>query len=282
MTKRATRYRISQHLLWMLALWLATSCSVPHYVYSPTAVQVPGLTEKHESSLDAAFSAHGVDLMGAYALTDRVAILGSWYFRHENQYLDSVSRGRDGYFDEPDSVRYLRILPSIGVSYTLPLESTHHYFLSTSAGYGKGRFRMAERDMGIHHPDTVPAAHFTSYYASLQRIYLQPAFLIKYPHVEIISSVRWSYIRFGFRHQTSLEEFGVSNLTTYSFLEGALTLRFSPPGLDWLTAQLQCGAAVPQADVFFQFHTYIGNAGISIDPVGLFRWARNKKGAPSD
>jgi hypothetical protein len=244
-------------------------------MYTPTAAQVPGLTEKNQSRLETAFSAHGIDVMGAYALTDRLAIEGSWYFRRERQYRDSAYRDSDGHRDKPDSIRYLRTLPSIGLAYTVPLENGHHFFLSTSAGYGRGRMRMSERDMRNMDATGLPPAHFSHYYASLQRIYVQPAFLIRYDVLQLITSVRWSGVRYGFRHGTSLKAFSVSPHTTYSFMEGAMTLRFSPPGARWLALEMQGGAALPGTGVTFDYHAVIGNAGISVDPVGFIRWTHH-------
>ena len=131
--------------------------------------------------------------------------------------------------------------------------------------------------MGAHYPDSVPPPHYTPYYASMSRIYVQPAFLIKYPAIEVISSVRWSGVHYGFRHGTSLEDFGVTSIKTYSFVEAAMTLRFTPPRLGWLGIGIQCGAAIPSAGISFFYHSYIGNAGLWVDPVGFFRWARRGK-----
>ena len=243
-------------------------------MYTPTAAQVPGLTEKNQSRLETAFSGHGIDMMGAYALTDRLAIEGSWYFRRERQYHDSAYRLSDGRRDKPDSIRYLRTIPSVGLAYTVPLDEGRHFFLSTSAGYGRGRLKMSDRDMGDLDASGLPPERFSHYYASLQRIYVQPAFLIHYEPLQVITSMRWSGVRYGFRHGTSMEAYGVAPHRTYSFLEGALTLRFSPPGASWLAFELQGGGAVAGSDVTFRYRGFIGNAGVSVDPVRLLGHGR--------
>lgn len=257
---------------WLPCLVLAfSSCSVPHYMYAPTAFNVPGFTEKHESALDATFSTHGTDLMAGYAITDQLAILGSWFFRHEDQYHDSTGR-------LPDSLRYLRELFGGGLSYTLPLSDNRHFFLSFSGGFGAGRFRMAERNM--RHPDSLNPAGFTLYHTSLKRYYLQPAFIIKYKVVQVVTSARVSTVRYGFRPGTDLKPFGVHNHRSYPFLEGAMTVRLSPPATPWLRFQLQVGFSVPTQTTNFDYHGVIGNAGIGIDPVKLFRGKRSGAPAP--
>jgi len=241
-------------------------------MYSPTVAQVPGLTQKHLSRIETAFSTNGIDLMGAYAITDRLAIEGSLYLRWERLYNDSTLKWADGSRVDPDSIRYLRTLPSIGLAYTVPLENGHHFFLSASAGYGKGRLKMSERDMSDRDANGIPPAHFTQYYASMQRIYLQPAFLIHYDHIQVITSLRWSEVRYGFRHGTTMEPFGVFPHRNYHFLEAAMTIRVSPPGAEWLAVDMQGGAAA--GDATFHYHHFIGNIGVSIDPVSLFGGGR--------
>jgi len=239
-------------------------------MYTPTAAHVPGLTRKHQSRFESNYAGTGFDLMGAYAITDRLAIEGSWYFRHELQYVDSAYHPISRYWQVPDSVRYLRLLSSIGLAYTFPFDRDRHFFLSTSAGYGKGRLRMSERDMSSRNANGMPPAHFSQYYASMQRVYVQPAFLVQYDAVQVIASLRWSWVRYGFRHGTTLEPFDVSPHRTYGFHEVAATLRYTPPKIRWLAFELQLGEAVASRKVTFLFHNFVGGLGVAIDPVRLF------------
>lgn len=244
------------------------SCAVPHYMYTPTAANVPGFTQKNESAVDANLSLFGVDVMGGYAVSDRVAILGSWYYRHETQYTSSKNNLSSR--AHADTLHYLRILPSLGISYTAPISQDHHLFLGVAGGFGKGRLRMSEHETFQRDSSSVTSSS-ALYHASLRRLYLQPEFIVKYPLIQLIASARWSGVRFGYGDLSPLDQFDVRNHHLYSFLEGAITFRITPPKTPWLRFQLQAGASIPGSDVEFDFHPLIGNIGVGIDPVALFR-----------
>src|SRR4051812_28979282 len=99
-------------LLIVLSAVCIASCSTQRYVYTPSAHNVPVLTKKGDSKLSASYStnldfgnsdyasdnqydrnsSNGVDLQGALAITNNLAIQASYYYRKEKNY------GSDNYY----------------------------------------------------------------------------------------------------------------------------------------------------------------------------------------
>lgn len=254
----------------LLAFFGIISCTTPHYMYVPTAANNPGFTKKNESSLNLALSANGTDLQAGYAISDHVALLGSWYWRKERQY-DKYYHDRPFGVKEKDSIRYYRNLLSLGMAVSMPMDEHGHFFFLISGGYGTGRFRMAERDFKRQSAsDSTAPAHFTSYHSRTSRAYLQPGVMMKFSPVKLILSMRWSGIAYHYRSSTDdLESFGIKDNSLYSFIEPAMTLRITPPRTDWLSLELQSGVALPSSSINFDYRGFIGNIGIGIDPVRL-------------
>lgn len=87
-----------------LAVYLLSSCYASRYVYSPSAHNVPVLTQKGDSKIGAYYSTNfkntgenndittkknkglGYDIQGAYAVTDKLAIQLSYFRRKEQNY----------------------------------------------------------------------------------------------------------------------------------------------------------------------------------------------------
>ena len=107
---------------------IMVSCNTPRYIYSPSAHNVPVLTQKGDSKIGAVYSTNftgeekrdgalidnrsrGYDLHGAAAITDHFAVQASYFYRWEKS-----SGGKDSL-----TVRYKRNLTEIGLGYYLPV-----------------------------------------------------------------------------------------------------------------------------------------------------------------
>jgi hypothetical protein len=99
MSSIRTRYT---HFLFVVfsCLYILVGCYTPRYVYSPSAQNVPLITEKGDSKLGILYSTNGggirtenekeyrkfgrgIDIHGAYAINNRFALQGNFYQRSE-------------------------------------------------------------------------------------------------------------------------------------------------------------------------------------------------------
>lgn len=272
--------------LFLLILGIGTlisSCAVPHYMYAPTAINVPSFTEKGESSTSVAFSNHGYDIQGGYSISNRLAVLGSWYWRHEKQYTAGYQATNIGWPSNNvlDSIRYNRKFLTAGVMFFTPINPRKTIFFNLSTEYGLGQFNMFENKRtetyNYNSPDTIFTHSINNYPATMTQVILQPSIMVHSRSVDFILSFRWSGIRYHYNETAdSLNHFGAGNNTLYSFLEPALTWHIRPV-IKWLAIQIQMGLAVPAKPVNFEYHAVIGNVGVAIDPVGLLRKKVSKK-----
>jgi hypothetical protein len=122
-------------ILFTCIIYIFTSCSTPRYIYSPSAHNVPVLTQKGDNKIGAVYSTNvtgeetkdgyatdnrsrGIDVQGAVAITGNWAIQASHFYRWEK------SEGG------PDSlqVKYQRNLNELGIGYFMPLNSKKNVF----------------------------------------------------------------------------------------------------------------------------------------------------------
>lgn len=153
-----------------------SSCNTPRYIYSPSAQQVPVLTQKGDSKIGALYSTNavgqekkdgveidnrsrGFDLQGAVAITDHFAIQANHAYRWEK-----TEGGPDSI-----TIQYKRNLSEIGLGYYLPINDKKNTFFQVFAGAGLGRFSFTDNDK--------TGAYF--HLANITKIYVQPAILFK-------------------------------------------------------------------------------------------------------
>lgn len=260
--------------LFILLLFSICSCTTPHYMYAPTAVNVPAFTDKGQSDAGIALSTRGVDGQVAYAITNHLAISGSSYWRDERQY------DREGYatvlfssHKHWDSIRYKRTLWSAGLTYYTAMDQHKRLFLILTGGYGSGRLRMKERStVKQGDTDSVLSRGSNRYYAKMNRIYLQPAIMGHYHSAKIIFSLRVSGIIYhGIRSSYPDTDFNITPGCMYVFSEPALSLHITPPATSWLTLKFQSGFVLPSGAVSFKYRSFIGNVGAGVDVARMFR-----------
>lgn len=256
-------------------LLLQQSCYVPHYMYAPAALQTPGFTGKNQSEVNASLSQYGYDLRGGYAVSNHLAVLGSWYWRHERQY-DNQYYPTALLPPSPlriDSIRYKRDQLTFGISYFTPLNliDKKHFFFTMTGGYGAGHFGMNEIARIKHRNyDTTEQVYSYQYHAGIKDIFFQPSFMFNSKYFKIILSVRRSEINFHDINTTyTPDTFNISKNKFYGFTEPAITVQVHP-NIDWLTVQFQGGISIRSTNVSFDSRPIIGNIGISVDPVKLF------------
>lgn len=262
----------SKYPIVFVILLLTTSCVTQHFMYAPTAVNAPAFTQKNESYVDLAGSYRGVDAQAGYAVSDHVAVLGSWYWRRERHY-DGGYRYR-GYSrgSHLDSILYNRHITSLGVTYYGPLNKRNHIFFNISAGYGLGRFIMDEnskiRIQSAGSDSIEIEQNYYTYDAHISRFFFQPALVFNNYRLRSVLSVRWAGTRYkNIRGVQDPDKYGHVSNKLLSYIEPALTSKIYLK--DWLHIILQIGASINTQQIDYDYRGLIGNVGIGIDPVKL-------------
>ncbi len=160
----------------LLALVFFSACETARYAYSPSAHNVPVLTQKGDGKIGAAYSTNprtdeiynderiysntnGFDVQGAYALSDNWAIQASHFQRWE--------RTTGG----PDSVtvKYNRNLTELGGGYYFAMNKGKTAFFQVMGGAGLGKFSFTDQ--------SVYGDYF--HQADIFKFYVQPAFVFR-------------------------------------------------------------------------------------------------------
>lgn len=157
-------------------LILLSSCETARYAYSPTAHNVPVLTQKGDGKIGGAYSTNprtdesyndqriythtnGFDVQGAYALSDNWALQASYFRRWES------STGG------PDSVniKYNRNLTELGGGYYAAMNKRNTAFFQVFAGVGLGRFSFTDQSINGNY----------FHQSNVFKFYVQPAFVFR-------------------------------------------------------------------------------------------------------
>lgn len=264
-------------LILICITFVAASCNTPRYIYSPTAHNVPVLTQKGDSKMGAAYSTNavgqekkdgveidnrsrGYDLQGAVAITNNFAIQASYAYRWE--------KAEGG----PDStnLNYKRNLTEIGLGYYLPINDKKNAFFQVFAGAGLGRFSFTDSDKTGNY----------FHQANITKIYLQPAVLFKSKGSFTTSvAVRFSgitYSKVKTNYSTAqLNDYYLEDLTGRAkwFFEPATVSSFGFKGLQGLRFEVQGGLSFLMARNYVDYRKFNFSLGSWVDIGSLF----NKK-----
>lgn len=263
-------------LFMMLVIETLASCAaVNRYVYRANPINLPGLTQKGESRLSAGGGENvelnrgsglrGVDFQGAYAISNRVTVLGGYSYRTGS---DQGSNINEPYLSfspiyEHDSARlqYRNSTWELGAAYTIPL--ARRTFLSIGAGGGGGNFHIG--DQGALY-DTAYNCYQDS---RVTQWFLQPAMYWKLKMVEIGVGFRLSGTHYGQVNTNYTEDQAVK--FDVNGLQGKTMIMGQPfwivriyPSLSWLQIELQESVNAGGASSGTSYHYFGINTGISV------------------
>ena len=275
----------------LLAAIIFTSCDTPRYAYSPTAHNVPLLTKKGDSKVAAAYSTNGVssntdntgneytkntsqgfDVQGAVALTNNIAIQGSYYYRGEK----TNTTWSNGFFNS-SSIRYRRNMAEVGAGFYTALDSKQRIFLQAFAGGGLGKTTI--KDNGIDQAD-LPYSRY--YNTDLAKFYLEPSITFRAKEIFAGSiATRLSVIKFrNINSNYSLNEkqqFNLDSLNRYAlvFFEPAFVGSFGFNKLPGFRIEIQAGLSLLLDDSFIDYRPFNFSAGLVIDIRKLIKGPNN-------
>jgi hypothetical protein len=159
-----------------------TGCYTPRYVYSPSAHNVPLLTQKGDSKIGINYSSNlpgtktvddpifrgrssGIDLQGAYAINKKFAVQLNYFSRTE--------KNGGNYSTSLDSavIHYKRKLTEFGAGYYARLNTGSSLIFQLFAGAGFGDFDFIDNGK-----DANQVAYSRYHHAGILKLFIQPAF----------------------------------------------------------------------------------------------------------
>jgi len=190
-------------LLSIFAIASLVSCYTPRYVYSPAAQDVPLLVEKNDSRISFNYStnltgnkkingqsvnqySNGIDLHGAYAVSNHFAIQASYFSRRERNSGDFYT------YRDSATIRYQRHLTEVGGGYFTKLNKAGSLLFQGFAGVAKGHFSL--NDNGL---DGNGQAYSRFHRADVSKFYIQPAIMYQHNKQSAVSvSSRFSFVNY--------------------------------------------------------------------------------------
>lgn len=230
---------------YIFLLLLAASCSP---LYIPNTRNAPLFREQGEAQISAYLTSGGFDAQGAYALSDNVALIGSYSYGSQKQ--SNVQS------NPPDYTRK-NSYGEIGIGYYDRTRSSRYEIF---AGYGIGEGTSSDQYSFYGLNNIVVAT------GKMQRIFLQPTLGTNNRDVNFSFTPRLSYVNYS-----EFEASGVTmkpNKNAVIFIEPAATLKMRLAGN--LFGLFQLGLTTPvSGDDFFDYQPLQVAIGLQIDTGGL-------------
>ena len=182
-----------KNLLIFFTLCSLCSCAViERRIYAPTQINTPSLREKNDHNFSVTISTPaGFDLNGAYALTNRLAIVGG-VFNYKN---DDGEKDYSLFSSQRDSslLTYKHKGFHIGAGGYFPLNksTSSSLFLSAFGTLTKGEFEMTESSFSTSSPGVEKNNFYTS---DIRRWALQSSLHFYSKHVHLAITTRYNYV----------------------------------------------------------------------------------------
>ena len=270
---------ISLLLLPVVFCQLLCSCYSPRYLYSPVAHNVPVLVQKGDSKIAFQYSntigekakvttlakesnGIGIDVQGAYAVTNHFAVQAGYAHRSEQNFAEFNINSND-----TSIINYNRHFSELGIGYYTFLNENQRVIFQVfgGAGFGKSSFTDVYQTAGN-------PIHKRFLNVDVTKLYLQPALMVRYQDffaTSISSRVSVIYFR-NVTTDYSAEEIKSYQLKTLGtgteiFWEPAFVNTFGFKKLPGLRFELQLGMAFLLSEQFVDYRTFNLSAGLVLD-----------------
>jgi hypothetical protein len=200
--------------LWTFAFGLYVGSCAP--VYIPNTVNTPLLTGQNEFQLSGSAGSNGLDLQGAYAVTDEIGIMANMSLADQEQSTSSDYHKHN--FKE------------FGIGYMTPMGRRGVFEVYTGYGWGTASSRDTYDFFGTN---SVAAE------GSYRRFFIQPSAGTRRANLHAALSTRLAWVTF-----TRFESAATVQKKDYTrfFLEPVFTTRF---GFEYFKIQAQMGLSLP-------------------------------------
>ncbi len=259
-----------------------TGCDTPRYAYSPTAHNVPVFTKQGDSKVAAYYSnngiysstdedgneydrntAQGVDLQGAVAVTNNIAIQAAYFNRSEKANQNSSSLTGD-----KSNVKYKRNLFEFGAGFFTPVDKKQHMLVQVYAGAGFGKTKINERGTDFN------LNLYTRFYnTNITKFYLEPSITFKTPKDIFAATIatRGSVIKFGkiqtdYTHDEKLD-YNLDSLDRFAvlFFEPSFIGSVGFPKLPGMRIEFQFGLSLLYDKSFIDYRPFNFSVGLTFD-----------------
>ncbi len=269
--------------LFIASCLLLASCYSPRYVYSPVSANVPLLAKKGDSKLAGYYavnpgekstatsagklnSGYGLDVQGAYAVTNHFAIQGSYSKRWEKNFADFNLNSSDS-----SIINYNRSSAEFGIGYYTYIDRRRNSFFQLFGGAGFGKSSFTDKFF----TGNFPARNFNM---DVVRLYLQPSILIRYGEgfassfASRISVVNFRNVKYDYTTEEA-ERYQLKdiNQSTKIFWEPAFVNAFGLKKLPGLKLEIQLTMAFLMTQKFVDYRTYNLSAGLLLDIPQFFK-----------
>lgn len=256
---------------------LLFSCYSPRYVYSPVSVNVPLLAKKGDSKLGGYYavnpgeksaitgagklnSGYGLDVQGAYAFTNHLAIQGNYSKRWEKNYADFNLNNSDS-----SIINYKRNSVEFGIGYYTYIDRRRNSFFQLFGGAGLGHSSFTDKFF----TGNLPARNFNM---DVTRLYLQPSILMRYGEgfassfSSRVSVIYFKNVKYDYTTEEA-ERYQLNDIgkSTKIFWEPAFINAFGLKKLPGLKLEIQLTMAFLMTQKFVDYRTYNLSAGLLLD-----------------
>ncbi len=280
-----TRTSTFKILYFTFYIFVLTSCYTPRYVYSPSAHNVPVFLKKGDTKLAADLSTNfskkntaegivkdnksgGIDLQGAYAITNKFAVQLNYSRRTEKNNGDFSVNNLDS-----SVINYKRSLTEIGVGYYSVLTNNQQAVFQVFAGIGFGKFGFT--DIGR---DQNNVFHNQFHQMNITKLYLQPSFTVRSKKNFVASlSSRFSVIYFHNIQTdysaTDLDNYKLDSLSYRPrlFWEPAVINTFGFKKLPGLQFEFQVDLSLLLSPLFIDYRAFNFSIGALFDVPKLLK-----------
>lgn len=224
----------------MVIVIVASSCTTKRYIYAPSTPNIPYFNQEGDSKAAAFYStagngdlerrkSDGLDLEGAYALSDHWAVTTSFFYRKERD----RETGRS-IFDS-SIVNYKRKIFEVGGGYFIPFNPKKTITMNVYGGVGLGKFLMNENGTKTGSP------YDRFYNVNVLKWYVQPSLnFMPGKYFRFALYFKPTFVRYGEYTSDYLPEefeyFGFQKIhrQVINFFEMGYDLQLGIPKVPWL------------------------------------------------
>ena len=256
-------------------IFFFSSCYSPRYVYSPVTQNIPLVSKKNDLKVAAYFSSGlgsndlqvykkgsnlGLDIQGAYAFTNKVAVILNYYNRWEKNGVDN-----DIVVGDSIGIKYKRNLIEVGLGYYSILNNTNIAF-QVFGGIGIGKFTIKET---IAQNRTSSGRFHNS---DVTILFIQPAIISGFiknftaGFSSRFSAIFYNNIMTDYT-DSELKQYFLSELShsPVFFWEPAMDYTYGPKKLPGIRLEMQLGFSILLNSRFVDYRTMNMALGITSD-----------------
>lgn len=250
------------------------SCATYRYIYSASPPNNPYFTKKGESKLTAYYSSStddnassyhngGIDLHGAYAISNHLAVTIGYFGRREH---DMYAAGSDGPFDN-SKVQYKRNLIEAGGGYFIALNRNKTFTANLYAGVASGKFLIDDNG------EIVTGSNYTRYHKSnITKWFFQPSInFLPSKNVRLSLILKSNFVHYG-NIKTSYTDYEMQYFhldeikdRTLNFIEPAFNIQFGISKIPWLKLDYTASALYNNSYTHSNIRQNNASIGLSVD-----------------